>query len=412
MRIARVLSLFLALILVVALLPVTASAATECTVTFYNKTNQTDGFVEYAVQTVPRKGHPTPPDDPPSYTDGAYRYAFKEWYWYFDTNTIATFSFTSDQCKIWSDTKVYASYTQYLAEGWRMVITRGGTTVFVTDTNTPVAQILKQYSGYSSISVEQYNSGSGGEHSHSFDYINPNWQWATVEGKLAAEVSYACACGETETETISPSYTESRGERTYLAADSHGNSDTKTVTLSYTVTLNGVTVGEQYQWGDVCALSAGGRKAWYLNSAEEANKVADGVNSYSFAVINDTNILTGDTSSDTQQPVVAVIMTTPASGKANIEAMWSVPENARVRSVTIYRGYTSAYKDLAAQTLIDKGTQEQVPLTVTNGSYLLRLSDLTPTRWQHAVIVINYTQDGEARTLVSAVQKILPNGNG
>ena len=413
MRKARVLSLLLALVFILALLPATAAAATEYTVTFHHKVKTGDDFAVFAVQTVPRKGHPTPPaNDPPSYTDGAYRYDFKEWYWYYTANSIATFSFTSDNCKIWSDTDLYASYTQYLAEGWRMVITKGGSTYFVTDTSTPVQQILKQYAGYDKLSVEQYGSGSGGGHSHSYDYANPSWEWGTVGGKLIAEVSYPCECGESEKVTLTPSYTEDRAERTYLATDSHGNSDTKTVTLSYSVTLNGETQGEQYQWGDICVLSESGRKAWYLNSAAEANKVADGVNSYSFAVIGDTAVATGKTSATAPAAAVSAWMRSTQSGTAVFDAMWTVPAGARVKSVAIYSGTTNQNKTVSVDTLTNHGAKFEVPLLVRNGSYQLCINNLNAQKFLHSVIVIEYIQGGEAQTLVSAVQKILPNGNG
>ena len=486
MKAARILSLTLALILAFSLvMTVPALATGSHTVTFYTNSNMDEVF---ATQTVADKGYATKPEnDPPAYTVDGYRYAFDTWYRKID-GAATEFDFANK--KIRSDISLYAGYTQYLAEGYRLLVIRSGSAVFITDTTTPISSILSQYPG-AQISIEKFEEGSGDTHTHNYDYDHPVWNWA--EDYSSASVSIECLNAPTHTETVTASiavnttpascvktgstvytatatfdgknytdtknvvipmtdhnpvfqsaawgdqnntygayfsykcsecgtvsevfvpgtYRDSKGVRTYSATDSYGNTvNDEPITLKYTVTLNSTAQPEQYNWGDVCVLSGEDEtpKAWYLVSGEKESLVADGVNSYSFAVTGNTAIVTKETENTQPQPVVTASIRSESVGTAVFETMWSLPSEAEVNSVMIYRGYTSTEKDVSVVTLVSKGSPFDTELLVHNGSYRLNMVNLTATRYQHVVIQIKYTLNGEVLTLNSAVQRVLPNG--
>ena len=196
---------------------------------------------------------------------------------------------------------------------------------------------------------------------------------------------------------------EDKGVRTYKATDDYGNEAETQVEIKYTVTLDGVKQGV-FSWGQTCTLSAGEPKAWIIDGV----KVADGVNTYNFAVIRDMDITTAEASSAEQVAAVAASMSSPASGYAVFDAMWTIPTNVTIKSVAIYSGTTSTDKTITAQTLINYGLKTDVDLTLRNGSYSLKINDLNPEKYLHAVIVITFVQDRDP--LISDVQKIQPNG--
>ena len=106
-------------------------------------------------QQVSRGQHPTQPASvPASYSDGVYRYAFSGWYWTVD-DAVMEFSFTEEDCEIWGDTDLFAGYTQYLADGVRLVVHYADGTAVVTDTTTPLGQLLKQYPDIALVEVEK-----------------------------------------------------------------------------------------------------------------------------------------------------------------------------------------------------------------------------------------------------------------
>ena len=65
------------------------------------------------------------------------------------------FSFTDKACEIWSNTTLYAGYTQYLAQGRQLTLAYAGGTVLITDTTTPLGELLRQYPGITQVTLEQ-----------------------------------------------------------------------------------------------------------------------------------------------------------------------------------------------------------------------------------------------------------------
>ena len=549
---------FLVYMLCVALLlslAAPAYAATYYTVTFYTDANMT---TVHATQSVAKRGHPTVPTSPEPYEAGGYRYEFDQWYWKLN-GTTAAFSFTSDDCMIWSDQSIFAGYTQYLAEGYELIVIVGGNADFITDTQTPVQELLKPY-GLNITQMytqpkQDYEHGTGSDkaasavvggqtksfatlgeavaavdaggtvtllgdvaltssvtlnramtldlggcaltgstvyvaaavtvdgtaenarlssalnvtadgvltlgagnyegmvltvelgggavitggtftfdpsdyvtdktlevkaaggkysvvpHEHSFDHENPAWTWGVKDGDQVANAAYPCACGEKETVTVTPTYEDLRGIRTYTARDAYGNETTRQETLVYTVTVDGVVQSTTYRWGDICVVTADGPKAWYVGTVAEGNKVADGTGTHTFAVTENTVLRTQASQYTEAQAAVRATLTSPAAGKAAFNAKWSLPKGAQVNAVTIYRGYTTVDKTINAPTMVAYGAAYSANLPVRNGDFTLNLTNLTAGNYQHAVIVIDYTVDGQAKTLTSAVQKVLPSGN-
>lgn len=122
------------------------------TVTFY-----TDSTLQtvHETQQVEFTKHPAEPATvPASYTKDGFRYEFGGWY-----RTVGgqayPFSFTDEEQEIWSDASIYAGYTQYLAEGYEMVVVYEGGTVFVIDTQTPVPELLARYGGQPQVTVKR-----------------------------------------------------------------------------------------------------------------------------------------------------------------------------------------------------------------------------------------------------------------
>ena len=551
MKITRILSVFMIALLLLLCIPMKTQAATYYTVTFYTNASMT---IVHEVQQVERKGHPTQPStNPATYQVGGYRYEFGAWYWKVEDYAVE-FSFTDDNCKIWGDTDIFAGYIQFLAVGYEMIVVYSGGTDFVTDTNTPVTEILKRYPGiiqvYTQV-IQDYETGTGSDkpvtaivngtetpfgnladavaaadanstvnvladisvdsaltiskaltieigghkvtgsaitntaavtingsvagsrlsnalvakstlrlnggdytgmkltvqggtvvitggtfsfdpsayvdrkqydvklsngvytvtpHVHNYDTAHPTWEWIVQNGKTVAQATYPCSCGASTSQTVKPSYRDNRGERTYTATDSYGNSVSMTKTLTYTVTFDGTPQGIAYSWGDICTLTANGYRAWYVGSATSTNKVADGTKTYTFAVTGNTSIVTGSTSYSQPQAAVRATIKSTENATATFNAKWSLPVGASIKSVKVYRGYTTDNKTVDAETLISKGTVFNVDLLVTNGDYTLNIYGLTPTYYQHVVIVITYTYGGTTKTLTSAVQRILPNG--
>ena len=239
-------------------------------------------------------------------------------------------------------------------------------------------------------------------HQHVFDYENPTVEWAIIDGSWTAIFTYTCACGAKEESEITPSYTENRGVRTYLAIDSHGNESTNPVTLTYKVTLDGVEQPTLYHWGEICALQADGAKKWTVNGVA----FADGVASLVFAVTEDMVITTEAAEQPEAIAAVMVKIESTQAGTASFNAKWTLPEGAKVEKVTIYRGYNAADKDYSAGILVQHGTEFNVDLLVRNGDYTLKLTQLTSETYQYAAIVIEYTVGGEAKILTSSVAKV------
>ena len=127
--------------------------------------------------------------------------------------------------------------------------------------------------------------------------------------------------------------------------------------------------------------------------------MADGITSYTFAVTDNAEITTVASENVEQQPVVYTTIKSTVAKKAEFQAKWSVPAGSTVKSVTIYRGNTTVDKVIDAATLESKGTKVPVNLYARNGDYLLKLSNLTTGRYQHAIIVIEYTKAGQEEVL-------------
>ena len=478
----RKLSLTLAVVLIFSIvMSVPAMAANNTrTVTFYT-TIKCDEVFE--VQEVPRFGYVQRPEtNPPAYTEEGIRHEFKGWYRKAGAGEEAV---DFGKTQITSNTTIYAKYTLYLAEGWRMIVYYSGGTAFVTDTQTPIEDLLN-YPGTTSYTLEQYEQGSG--HTHNYDYEHPVWTWA--EDNSSATLSFACsnspahidtvdasirmeetkpascsetgvktltasaefegktytdakeieipktkhtwvrteviwgenddgeygafffytceACETSENEFVTPSYTDgAKGVRTYSAADRLGAIETREVNRTFTVTLDKEVFGE-FEWGKVCTLTANTLKKWIVNGSI----AADGVNVYSFAVINDTAVTTEDTTAEEKQPAVTASLATHSSGTAVFNAMWSLPSRAVVDSIKIYRGHSAKAEPVSVQTLVNKGKEIDTGMTSNNGSYELNLFDLNAERFQHVFLRVAYTLDGgEMKFLDSQVQVVKPDGS-
>ena len=156
-----------ALAMLLAILPVSFAFAPDpvyaddtYTVTFYSKTDKSEVI---DTQQVKQGGHPVQPVKKlPDYEEGGFRYSFDKWYWIVDGSPM-DFSLTADDCEIWSDTELYASYAQYLAEGYELIVTHKDGTEFITDTSTPLTELLKEYDEVTSVytqSERDYVEGS------------------------------------------------------------------------------------------------------------------------------------------------------------------------------------------------------------------------------------------------------------
>lgn len=151
----RLFSLLLALMMVLHL-PATAFAAATYTVTFYTNASRT---TIHETQKVAQGAHPkVPASKPAAYESNGYRYECSGWYWTVDGATMA-FSFTSDDCEIWSNTVLYAGYTQYLAKGYELIVEHATGTAHITDTKTPISTLLKKYTDITK-AYTQKQSGS------------------------------------------------------------------------------------------------------------------------------------------------------------------------------------------------------------------------------------------------------------
>ena len=261
----------------------------------------------------------------------------------------------------------------------------------------------------------QNSSGSWtvGQPLHTFNYSKPDVRWRVINGEMKAIFIYSCSyCDETQTEIVSPISSDSDTKRTYTATDAHDNTETleKSRTYTVTATIDATTKTETHAWGEKCTLTANSAKAWYIDSVSDANLVADGTNTYIFAVTNNVTIVTGDPIQSTPQAVVRATLTSDKNNEAAFNAKWSIPTGTSVDSVTIYRGYTGTDSTVSESTIISKGKQHNVNLLVWNGDYTLHLTDLTK-KYQYAMIEIVYTDSsGLRQTLRSAVKKIQVTG--
>ena len=251
---------------------------------------------------------------------------------------------------------------------------------------------------------------------HNFTWEEVDWGTDAADA-YGAYFTYTCtSCGEEREVFVPGTYHDFKGERSYTATDSYGNTVTDgPVRLHYAVAFEGQIQPTQYRWGESCLLTYGSGeepRAWYAVDSEGETLLADGISSYSFAVTQNMTIVTRETQNTEPQAVVAVKLSSQTPGRAVFDAMWSIPYGAKVTSATIYRGSSDVEKTVDVETLIQKGAPFDTGLLVRNGSYRLNLVELTPTKYQHVVIQITYTLEGETepRTLTSEVLRVLPNG--
>ena len=241
--------------------------------------------------------------------------------------------------------------------------------------------------------------------SHIYDYTKPTWKWVIIQGEPAAFVSYKCSnCNETSAPVRAnvSGPVESEGKLTYTATDSeHAEcpASVKVIESEFTVKHNGVAEPATYKWGDICTLtSSDGISKWTING----ETVADGVDSYTFAVTGNVDIISAVTgAAAAPTPVIMVTITSTEAGKAVINAKWTIPgENITVESVKIYRGYTIAEKIIDSNTLKTNGKVFDSELCVQYGDYTLKLDGLTSGTYQHAYVEINY-KIGESETTLT-----------
>lgn len=244
------------------------------------------------------------------------------------------------------------------------------------------------------------------EHVHTYNYApdgnQPSWNWRRINGSWAAIAIFECVKGDdTQYVRAEISEEEYQGELTTTATATFKGEEYKaykTDILSYTVKLNGTTVNS-YQWGTLCSLNSsdGKYKKWYING----ELVADGRSTYTFAVTGDSLVTTEDTEEVNPVAVISSTLTTNGAKKAVFNAKWSLPTGAEVESAIIYRGQSTAAKDVLASTLTSKGTPYDTNLRVRNGDFTFNLSGLTTGKWQHVVIDITYTVNGATKHLIS-----------
>ncbi|MBQ7714704.1 MAG: hypothetical protein IJT70_02420, partial [Clostridia bacterium] len=147
---------------------------------------------------------------------------------------------------------------------------------------------------------------------------------------------------------------------------------------------------------------------WYIDE----KKVADGIAAYTFAVTDNSDVKTGDTEAVEPEAIVSTTIKTPVAGKAVFNAKWSIPAGATINSVKVFRGTTKNYKTtITAEKIIAGNAVTNAKLFALNGDYTLNITGLDAARCLYAVIVIDYTIDGERETLTSTVNHIVPNGN-
>lgn len=148
MKKKRLLSLLLALVLTASMFSsLSALAAPRFSVTFYTDSSKK---TVHETQQVAQGAHPKKPaSNPAPYEANGYRYEYSGWYWTVDGSAMA-FSFTNEDCEIWSNAAIYAGYTQYLASGYELIVVHAGGTEFITDTKTSISTLLKGYNGITS----------------------------------------------------------------------------------------------------------------------------------------------------------------------------------------------------------------------------------------------------------------------
>ena len=229
-------------------------------------------------------------------------------------------------------------------------------------------------------------------HKHSFG--DADWRWVKMNDKWTAASTYTCTLGNCGDKVkLSATIT---GTDTLTATDSLGGSTTF-IPESYTVTYNGNS-GGTYKWGEVATFSASGISSWSI----DGKPIAGGIQTFSFAVTKNCTLTSTAAPASTQSATIITSLVPNGSGKAIFDAEWYLPVGSKVRSAIIYRGNTgTSNENVTLATLEKYGTKYDTGLRVSNGDFTLSLDNLTTDSYQHVIIEISYTLNGEAGILVS-----------
>ena len=281
----------------------------------------------------------------------------------------------------------------------------------------PSAYLLEGYDA-----VKSNNTWTVRTHTHSYE--QPDWTWRRIDGKWAAVATFTCVKGD-DTQNIHATVTSNSeaGTTTYTAKATFQNQEytcpeQKTETISYTVTFaEGNYSNSTFHWGDLCTLTYGDgntNRKWYMSSDDNrtnAKLVADGRGSYTFAVTGVSYVWTDDTQATTPVAVANVTLTSTVSGQAVYNVKWSLPTDAQNVTAKIHRGAKSNNSFASRDLLESKGIHIDTGLNVRNGDFTLRISKLTPTKYQNVITVITYESGGHKYELVTPVFHIQADGS-
>lgn len=239
-----------------------------------------------------------------------------------------------------------------------------------------------------------------GRHEHT--YGEPTWSWRKISGKWAAVASFTCVDGD-DTQYVRATIDEQSevSEITSTATVTFGGieyQDSHTVDRIYTVSYNGRN--STHTWGSLVTLRAEDNisKKWLING----KPVADGRSYYTFAVTEDSVVSTEWTEEHTPVAVISATMTAENSNSAILNVKWSLPENATVKSVTIYRAWNRGGRVLGAvnENEMKSKAAYNVDLLVRNGDFTFTITGLGADRYpgdayyQNAQMWIEYTVPG------------------
>lgn len=256
----------------------------------------------------------------------------------------------------------------------------------------------------------QDGNGTCSPHKHTFG-AEPTWRWTRLDDNWTAASTYTCTeplCGEKEhvTATVSQS-SATAGTVTYTATDEKGATATRTDSTTYTVTYGGDSFS--YKWGEVATFSADGIRQWKIQKQGENTErvVADGVQTFSFAVTDNCAVTAVVSSFTEKQEIISTSLTSTQTGTAVFNAKWSLPLGAKVKEAIIYRGNSKNQNvEVMASNLMERGLAYDTGLKAADGDFTLTLTGLTTGYYQHVIIKIEYSLPGDThhRILISGTK--------
>jgi hypothetical protein len=213
-------------------------------------------------------------------------------------------------------------------------------------------------------------------------------------------------CGEVLRGEAEVTKVVNTGTTTYTA-EFNDLQDTLTVKNQYTVTYQGA--GQTKYWGDIVTLNAGQNSKWFT-MVDETQVVLSYGQTYTFAVTEDITVYSV-ADSTSSQAVASSTMVAQDGNKAIFHAKWSLPSNAQVKSVTIYRAFNQGGTLLGNPATDNErqllgGTPFNVDMKVLSGDYTFTITNIGqsdyPTKshlWQNAQLWIVYNVPGNDQDL-------------